>query len=316
MKVLITGAAGFAGEYLANHLSSMATDIEIFGTCYSKPLPDSFKGSSIKLDLGNLADLKSAVKDVMPDEVYHLAGMSFAPEASENPPSAYQLNSIGTCNLLEALAQNVPGCKVLVVSSAEVYGKIGKDENPVSESRPPAPATHYSASKYCAEVIAGQYAKSGKLHVVIARPFNFTGPGQNELFAAPAFASQIARIEAGLQEPSVKTGNLTAVRDFCDVRDVVKAFSLMLERGQTGNIFNVCSGIPVEIKSIYDKLAGMSTFPGTIKHVMDPKRARPSENPLVFGDASALHSLTGWRPAITLDETLADLLDKFRRSIG
>ncbi len=315
MRVLITGAAGFAGAHLAEHISTVAPDAEVFGTYSSSPLPGGFRGKGVELNLNKLGDLESVIKDVKPDEVYHMAALSFVPEANKNPPYAYQINSVGTCNLLEALARNTSSCKTLVVSSAEVYGKVKPDENPVPETREPAPANHYSASKLCAEIIAGQYAHSGKLHVVIARPFNFTGPGQSQLFAAPAFATQIARIEAGLQEPVIKTGNLGAMRDFCDVRDVVRAFTSILEKAESGAIYNICSGIPMKIESVYNRLVNLSNYTGKIEHVLDPDRARASENPVVYGSASRLNTLTGWAPVIALDKTLEDLLEERRNSL-
>jgi len=314
MKILITGAGGFVGKILA-HAMARSKEAEIFGTYRSSSPGDDFPGRLVKVSLDDYGQTYSAISDIRPDQVYHLAAVSFMPDAVNDRMSAYRSNVNGVLNLLESLASLAPRSKTLLASSSEVYGRVDPAENPISENRPADPVNAYSTSKHCAEAIARQYAHSPGLHVVIARPFNHTGPGQDTRFVAPAFASQVARIEAGLEEPVIWTGSLDAERDFCDVRDVAAVYPLILAKGETGGVYHVCSGRPVKIKWILDTLLGLSTRRG-LRSELDPARSRPSENPIVFGDVSKTFQLTRWTPQIPMDKTLRDLLESFRSSVS
>jgi len=310
MKILITGASGFVGRHLAQLLARSGAG-ELFGTYRTTEPPAGAAFIPRRLDLGDFDDTLALVRDLRPDRVYHLAAMSFPPAAGNDRLAAYDSNFQATLHLLEALAREAPNSRTLLVSSAEVYGKVDPAENPVSETRQPEPRTAYSASKQCAEIAARQFAAQPGLKVVIARPFNHTGPGQNEKFVAPAFAMQIARIEQGLQEPVVVTGNLDAERDFLDVRDVVAAYPSLLERGSPGEAYNICSGKPTGIGRILEMLLAMSGKPGAATAI-DPARQRPSENPRVYGDNTKLFRLAGWAPSLPLERTLFDLLSVCR----
>ncbi len=314
MKILITGAGGFVGKILARALAG-SKDVEIFGTYRSSRPGDDFPGRLVKVSLDDYDQTYCAISDIRPDAVYHLAAVSFMPDAVNDRISAYRSNVNGTLNLLESLASLAPHSKTLLASSSEVYGRVDPAENPISESRPADPVNAYSTSKYCAEAIARQYAHNPGLHVVIARPFNHTGPGQDTRFVAPAFASQIARIEAGLSDPVIRTGSLDAERDFCDVRDVAAVYPLILSKGETGGVYHVCSGRPIKIKWILDTLLGLSTRRG-LRSELDPARSRPSENPIVFGDVAKTFQLTRWTPQIPMDKTLSDLLENFRNVVS
>jgi len=313
MRILVTGAGGFAGRHLINKLSE-ESGAEIFGTYHTRPPGDDLPGKHYRVALENHGDVSALVSDIRPDEVYHLAAVSFMPDAMKNRLKAYETNVAGGISLLEALSVNSPESRFLYTSSADVYGKIDPSENPVTEEHPAEPQNAYAATKLCFEIICGQYAKDSGLHIVIARPFNHTGPGQDEKFVAPAFAMQIARIEAGLIEPVMVTGNLDAERDFTDVRDVVASYSDMLRKGGNGGVYNVCSGKAVQIKHILDTLLGMSSMAG-IKHEIDPARVRPAENPRVYGSFQKLEKLTGWRPSMPLKRTLENLLEDCRLRI-
>jgi len=300
------------GQILARQLAS-DKKTELFGTYHNhKPCFD-FPLSLFKLDIGNFDDVESLVAEVQPDEVYHLAGVSFISEAIANPIYTYNTNTSGPLNLLEAIARKTSGVKTLIISSSDVYGAVAPSDNPVKESQRIEPHNVYSTSKRCAELVAGQYVNNGA-HVVIARPFNHTGPRQDEQFVAPAFAFQIARIEAGLQEPVVTTGSLDAKRDVCDARDVARAYILLMRSADSGSVYNVCSGRPVKIKKILDILFSLSTH-DSIEHRLDISRSSHGDNNIVYGDGSALYKLAGWKPQIPLEKTLADLLDYCREAV-
>lgn len=300
------------GRILADWLAQEGK-AELFGAYHNQKPDFDFPLSSFKLDIGNFDDIKSVIAEVQPDEVYHLAGISFISEAIASPIVTYNTNTSGTLNLLEAIAKNASGARVLIVSSSDVYGGVAFSDNPLPESQQAEPHNVYAVSKRCAELIARQFANDG-VHVVIARPFNHTGPGQNERFVAPAFAFQIARIEARLQAPLLTTGALDAERDFCDARDVAEAYPLLLRTADSGSVYNVCSGEPVKIKKILDTLLSLSTH-DSIEHRLDVSRSSHGANNVVYGDGSALHKLTGWRPEIPIEKTLADLLDFCRKVV-
>ncbi len=314
MKILITGVSGFVGRCLAVELARDA-NVQIVGTYLHNRPSDDFPGRSVKIDISDSEEVSALIKETAPDEIYHLSAISFMPDAEKDRSRAFGINVTGGLNLLEAVSKHAPNAKVLYTSTSEVYGKVAPSENPLVESRNPAPATFYAASKQCLELICQQYAQKPGLHIVIARPFNHIGPGQSEKFAAPAFAMQIARIEAGLMEPVITTGNLDAERDFSDVRDVVRAYPAMLRQGEKGGVYNVCSGVPTKVGAILQILREMSTVIN-IAHELDPDRMRPSENPKISGSFEKLTSLTGWSPSIKLETTLSDLLDECRGKIA
>lgn len=311
-RILITGAGGFAGRYLVNLLANEGA--EVFGIYHENPPGEDVPGKHIKADIENYEELASLIGDISPDEVYHLAAVSFMPDAEADRLRAYRTNVQGGWNLLEAVASKAPGAATLYVSTSEVYGKVDPSENPVTEDRPINPVTAYATTKSCMETVCRQYVRDPGIRVVIARPFNHTGPGQSDKFVAPAFASQVAKIEAGMMEPVIRTGSLDARRDFTDVRDVVRAYPDIMRKGENGGVYNICSGKPVEIKKILDILLGLCAR-AEIKHEFDPARMRPSENPVVYGSCAALEKISGWRPSIPLERTLADMLDDLRLKV-
>ena len=311
-KILVTGASGFAGRHLVEHLSRKEKDSRIFGTCHNNILESSSSVEYVKLALENYSDTEAVVADIKPDEVYHLAAVSFMPDAVADRLGTYRANVDGGVCLLEALAVHAPACRILYTSSSDAYGKIDPAENPIRETHPLNPENTYSATKVIMEVICSQYSRKPGLDIVIARPFNHTGPGQSEKFVAPAFAMQIARIEAGLSEPVIMTGGLDVQRDFTDVRDVVVAYAELMRLGERGGVYNVCSGRAVGVEWILNTLLGLSIQP-EVRHKIAPSRKRSSENKVIYGSNEALRKLTGWRPAIALEKTLADLLEDCRR---
>ena len=304
MRILITGAGGFAGAHLARALA--AEGHEITGAVRDTAAR-GVPGGAARMDLTDPASVEETVAKARPDEIYHLAGVSAPSEAAQNPKWAFDVNMGGTLNILAAAARHAPGCATLVVSSSEVYGLVTAGDLPLTERQPLRPVSAYAYTKLAAERVAALYAERSGLRVVTVRPFNHTGPGQDTRFVAPAFARQIALIEAGRAEPVVTTGALDAGRDFLDVRDVARAYVAAMRNGVNGEVYNICSGKPVTPREILDALLALSTVRG-IACKVDPARSRPSDNPSVFGDATALTARSGWLPEIPLERTLRDLL--------
>ena len=260
-------------------------------------------------DITDPAAIAEAVHAASPEAIYHLAGQADVGRSWQHPGETFAVNALGTLNVVTAARSVATPPRVLVVSSGEVYGAIAPDELPVRESHVLRPATPYGASKASAELVALQAFHSGHLPVIVARPFNHVGPGQSEAFVVSAVAKAIAEAERdGVDEIAV--GNLSAARDFSDVRDVVRAYRSCVERGTAGATYNVCSGRAVVIRDVVDRLIALSSRPLVVR--VDPDRFRPSEVPVVFGDASRLHADTGWAPTHGLDDALADTLAWWR----
>lgn len=313
-KILVTGATGFVGGHLIALLSREDGN-EIVGTYLSTPPSAPSSVSYVKLSLDDYSAVEKLIRDTAPDEIYHLAAISAPGDANSRRLDAYRINTQAGLFLLEAVARVMPQAKVLCVSSSEVYGKVEPGENPVTENKPAKPKGAYAVSKLMLETVCAQYAASPGIHVVVARPFNHTGPGQGEKFVAPSFAMQMARVEAGLREAVIKTGDLSSQRDFADVRDVVKAYPAMLRMGVPGEVYNVSSGRPVSINHIYETLLGFCASKN-IRRETDESRMRPAENALVFGSSEKLYAVTGWKPSIPLAKTLEDLMDDCRRRVA
>jgi GDP-4-dehydro-6-deoxy-D-mannose reductase len=262
------------------------------------------------LDLRDADAVRDLVARVRPDRIYHLAGQAFVPRSFAAPWETLEVNIRGTLNLLEAVRVLKLETRILVVSSAEIYGAADADSLPLTESAPFMPSSPYSVSKIAQDMLAWQYARAHSLHVVRARPFNHIGTGQSVDFAVPNWASQIAAAELGLREPVVAVGNLAAARDFTDVRDVVRAYALALERGVAGAVYNVCSGVPQTMQHILETLISLSRTPITVR--VDPERFRPVEIPVLYGSYARLQADTNWRPEIDLVQSLTDVLNEWR----
>jgi GDP-4-dehydro-6-deoxy-D-mannose reductase len=247
--------------------------------------------------------------------VLHLAGQAFVPPSIADPLATLAVNATGTAHVLEAVRAlpNAERVRVVLVSSAEVYGKQRPERMPLDEAAPVRPENPYAASKAAAEIYGGVWARLYGLHVAIARPFNHIGPGQDPRFVVPSFAKQLAQIAAG-GSPVMAVGNLEAERDFLDVRDVADAYVALLERGRSGTIYNVCSGRAVSVNEV---LRALITIAGVAVEIrQDPERMRPSDVPLLVGDASRLRAETGWAPERSLQATLRDVYDDARRRVA
>ncbi|MBN1249884.1 MAG: GDP-mannose 4,6-dehydratase [Anaerolineae bacterium] len=312
MRVLITGATGFVGNHLRRHLLA-ATDWDIYGTAYpdapADPAP-SPRESLFLLDLRDAGDVKAKLAETEPDYIVHLAAQSHVPTAYSDPWATLQNNILGQLNLLEAAVDLGQQPRILIIGSGEEYGRADEDSLPLTEDHPLRPENPYSVSKVTQDVMGYQYFVSYGLPVVRVRPFNHVGPGQSPRFALPAFANQIAEIEAGQRDPVLRVGNLAPARDFTDVRDVVRAYRLVLASGQPGEVYNVASGHPQTIQSIVDQLRSLAAVDIAVE--VDPERYRPADIPVIYGDASKLRADTGWLPQIAMEQTIRDVLAEWR----
>lgn len=306
--VLVTGASGFVGPWLLAALAAAGEGpLVALGEAPSNPATNLPAVDWRPGDLRDAAALDTLIKSVRPARVYHLAAQASVAASLEDPAGTFAVNATGTLLLLDALRRHAPDARVLLVSSAEVYGKQG---GLLTEAAPLLPANPYAASKAAAEQVAQAFAASYGQRIVIARPFNHTGPGQSERFAPGAFARQIARIEVGLQPGTLRVGDLSPRRDFLDVRDVVQAYRALMEKGEPGRAYNVASGQAVPIQAILDGLLAHAKV--GVDVTADPVLLRPAELPELAGDAAALRAATGWAPALPLAATLGDLLNGWR----
>lgn len=291
MRSLITGGRGFVGHWLADHLRELGDQVVVIDQ---------------EVDVTNPSALLAAVSDAAPDAIYHLAALTHVGKSWDEPLRVLEVNVIGTGALLAAARECGTDPRILVTSSAEVYGAVTDPRLlPLTEESPTAPLTPYAASKLAAEALVAQAHLGHGQQCITVRPFNHIGPGQTPNFAVPALAKRI--VEADRRgATTIPVGNLSARRDFTDVRDVVRAYRLLIESGSPGEVYNVCSGRDVSIRSIAD---GLLELAGTsLEFEIDPSLVRPVEVPVLRGDPARLMAATGWKPEVSLDETLADVL--------
>jgi GDP-4-dehydro-6-deoxy-D-mannose reductase len=310
LRFLITGASGFAGSHLADHLlAAHPRSAEVWG-CDLSGERRPYLAADVRLiaaDLRDSAAARRVVAESRPDRIFHLAGQAFVGDSWADPWATLEINLRAQLNLLEAVLAEGLAPRVLVVGSAEVYGRVTPEQQPINESAALRPDSPYSVSKVAQDMLALQYFLGHGLPVVRVRPFNHIGPRQNRRFVAPAFASQIAAIEAGRQPPVLRVGNLAARRDFTDVRDMVRAYALALELGEPGEVYNIGSGRSRGIDELLKTLLALARVP--IRVEPDPARFRPVDLPDLVCDAGKLRAGTGWAPGVPFETTLHDLLD-------
>ena len=295
----MTGAAGFVGRHLCAHL--LAEGDTVIGV-------DRADGP----DLLEPAAVAALLADIRPDVVYHLGGWSDVGASWEHPLDTFRVNAEGTLNLLRACVDH-GAPRVLAVSSADVYGRVTEQELPIGESAPFRPVTPYAASKVAADQLALQAWLGHGLETIRVRAFNHLGPGQTTRFVAPAVAERIARNERD-GSTQVPVGNLTPRRDLTDVRDVVRAYRLLMTDGEAGQAYNVCSGHDLTIGELAERLVALASTPMVLE--ADPELQRPVETPVLRGDPTRLHAATGWQPEIPLEVTLQDILDEHRLAVS
>ena len=311
MKALIIGAAGFVGGYLIRELSSAGW--EVHATC----LPNEHISEdcpSYPLDIMKKEDITAILDEISPDIVYHLAAQSSVSVSWKRPQLTAEINVIGTINLLEALREaKKQNIRTMLIGSGEEYGYIREGACPLSESEPLNPGNIYAATKACQGMIGEIYARAYKMDIIMVRAFNHSGPAQSNIFVISDFCRQIAEIEKGLREPVISVGNLSAKRDFTDVRDVVRAYRLLGEKGRKGTVYNVGRGRAVEIQFILDTALSFAKLPIEVRQ--DPNRMRASDIPLIEPDVSRISADTGWSAQITMEQTVLDTLDYWRKKL-
>lgn len=316
-KILITGVSGFAGSYLAHELVK-SEDNEVFGTYLfeksKEALSDiSFKINLVNLDLMDFKSVTNTIEKIRPDQIYHLAALT-SPTQSFKDPSVVMVNNISSeLNLLEAIKNAQLKTRIMIVSSAEVYGKVDSKDLPIDEDTPLQPANPYAVSKLTQDFMGLQYHIAYGLDIVRVRPFNHIGPGQTEHFATSAFSKKIAEIEKGIREPILTVGNLDAKRDFTNVKDMIRAYILLMEKGKSGDVYNIGSGVSYKMSEILNTLLSFSS--SKIKIEIDKNLLRPSDNPELLCDNRKFVNLTGWKPEIDIETTLKEILEYWRKKI-
>lgn len=315
MKVLIIGITGFAGTSMY-HLLTKIEDITLYGTfrhsTKNRNIVDTFnRATLLECDVNDVYSIEKVLSEIQPGIIFHFASYVSVFSSFKNPLPTFQTNIIGTANLLEGVKKIVPKAKVLIPGSAEEYGKVSEDKMPIKEDYPLNPVNPYAISKKVQEEIGLYYFKTFGLNIYFTRTFHYTGPRQPLGFVCSDFAKQVVDAENG-KIKSIKVGNLEVKRDFTDIRDVVNAYWRVINKGKTGEVYNVCSGKSIKIQEILEKLIKFSGKDVSVK--IDKNKLRPSDIPDFVGDNQKLRSI-GWAPKYNIEDTLKDLLDWWRNEV-
>jgi GDP-4-dehydro-6-deoxy-D-mannose reductase len=313
LKVFVTGIEGFVGRHLANHLLTLGH--EVSGTVWNENQVSSLqvRFSSLRLLPADVRDpdvMKKILRDIKPDAVFHLAAQSSGAYSFKKPRLTFEVNVLGTVNLLDTIAQTVPDTRIVLICSSDVYGNVPPDRIPITEDTPLRPVNPYSASKAAQDILGLQYVQSHGLDVIRTRSFPHTGPGQNAIFALSNFARQISSIESIDFPKPIGVGNLEVIRDYLDVEDVVRAYAHLIETGRRGDVYNISSGVGYSLGELLDMMISLSSK--EIKVEEDPALFRPVDIPVLIGDSTRFRKLTGWKPTIDLQDTLHRLLEDWR----
>ncbi len=319
MIILITGITGFAGSHLAEYILVHHPDVRVCGIVRWRSRMDNICGITDKIelheaDLKDIVSLRKCLAEIKPDRIFHLAAQSFVPTSWKLPAETFAINAVGQINLFEALLSLKLNPRIQVAGSSEEYGQVFPDEVPMKETNPLRPLSPYAVSKVAQDLLAWQYFQSYGMKTVRTRGFNHTGPRRGDVFVTSNFAKQIAEIEKGKREPVIYVGNLEAKRDFTDVRDIVRAYWLSLEKGEPGDVYNIGTGKAYSMQEVLDMLLALSKTKVKVK--VDPARLRPSDVPILLSDCRKFVSLTGWKPEIPLKKTFKDLLNYWRGKVG
>jgi len=314
MRVLITGITGFAGSHLADHCLTVP-GVDVHGLIRWRSRTENIEHLDGKItlhecDLRDAGSTRDVIEHVRPQFIFHLAAQSFVPTSWRAPSESLTTNVLGQLHIFEAVRKIEHKCRIQLACSSEEYGMVYPNEFPIKEENPLRPMSPYGVSKVGQDMLGYQYFMSYKTDVVRTRAFNHTGPRRPPVFVASDFARQIVDVEKGLRKPVIYVGNLDAVRDFSDVRDVVRAYWLSLEKGKPGEVYNICSGKAWKIRDILDVLLGMASAKIEIR--TDETRLRPSDVPVLLGDCSKFKRDTGWQPEIPFEQTLRDIMAYWR----
>lgn len=318
-RILITGITGFIGSHLAEFL--LAKGHRIWGTKDWRSPQDNVDGISDKIQLinANMRDqvsLRLALEESRPTVIFHLAADAYVPASYTHPTSTMETNAIGTICLLEAVRQTGLKSTIIIASSSDVYGKVKKEDIPITEDCPFRPISPYGTSKLAQDMIGYQYSAAYAMRIIRARMFIHTGPRSNPTTSLSSFAKQIAEIESGKKKATLSVGNLDSLRTFGDVRDLCQALWLLAKKGRTGEAYNIGSTEPLKVGDALDMLIGMSTAKDLIKVKVDKRRLRPTDVVLQIPNTDKMRKETGWRPKIPIETTLKDLLDYWRERVS
>jgi len=318
MRVLVTGIAGFVGSHMVDYLLAHHPEAEVHGTIRPRSRMDNLANLNERVqlhdcDLTDATNVRRVLQAVKPDRVFHLAAQSFVPFSWESPSQTITVNVQGQVNLFEEARALKLDPLIQIACSSEEYGEVHADEVPIKETNPLRPLSPYAVSKVAQDYLAYQYFKSYGTRAIRTRGFNHTGPRRGEVFVSSNFSKQVAMIEAGKKPPVIRVGNLDAVRDFTDVRDMVRAYWLALDHCEPGEAYNIASGRGWVIRDVLNRLLSLSTVKITTE--VDPARLRPSDVEVLIGDASKFRKATGWEPQIPFEQTLEDLLQYWRARV-
>jgi GDP-4-dehydro-6-deoxy-D-mannose reductase len=328
MRVLVTGITGFVGGHLAEHLVAAGDLVVGLSTSGRWPEPLAHLAREVRIERCDLAavdedDLAELVRRKQPEAIYHLAAQANPQASMTDPRGTWALNLGGTLNLLEAVkaarasasaqARGTPAPRVILVGSGVCYGNPAPEHLPVTEDCPLRPNNPYAASKAAADLLGIQHFLAHGTDVVMVRPFNHAGPRQSPSYVLSALARQVAEVEAG-QARRVEVGNLDVVRDFTDVRDVVRGYRLLAQHGTPGEVYNLGTGRGTRLAAALEILTGLAQKP--VEVFVDPARVRPVDQPLLVANPARLHAATGWEPRLTIAQTLADMLNYWRDAVA
>ena len=319
MRALITGITGFAGSHLADYLIAEKPELTIAGTHRWRSRTENIENLDKRIELfetdfRDYTSVQATLDRFRPDLIFHLAAQSFVPSSWAGPAETLSTNLIGQTHLFEAIRSLSLDPRIQIACSSEEYGLVKADELPIRETNPLRPLSPYAVSKVAQDYLAYQYFQSYGLRAIRTRAFNHTGPRRGDVFVASNFAKQLASIEAGLSEPVLRVGNLEAIRDFTDVRDMVRAYWLAVTEGEPGDVYNIARGVGTRIRALLDRLISLTKV--EVRVEPDPERLRPSDVEILIGDSTKFKERTGWEPRIPLDQTLLDLLNYWRERMG
>lgn len=318
MKALITGITGFAGSHLAEYLLEHQPQVQVFGTRRWRSPLDNITGildqvELVECDLRDYNSVLETLEHVKPDFIFHLAAQSFVPTSWNAPTETLDTNIVGQTNIFEACRRLGLDPVIQIACSSEEYGLVHPNETPITEQNELRPLSPYAVSKVGQDYLGYQYFMSYGLKAIRTRGFNHTGPRRGEVFVASNFAKQLAKIKAGQSEPVIRVGNLTAIRDFTDVRDMVRAYWLAVNHAEPGEVYNIATGNGITIQELLDRLIELSDVEVEVQP--DPARMRPSDVEILIGDSSKFRAATGWEPEVPLEKTLKDIVDYWAERI-
>lgn len=311
-KAMVIGAAGFVGNYLMQYLYKEC-NMEVYVTKLSHEEIGSNYVKVYDLDILNKEAIVSLLFEIRPDYIFHLAAQSSVGLAWKNPCLTIDVNIKGSVNVMDAVRELYYKPRVLLIGSGEEYGHINAGETPIKEENMIRPGNIYAATKVCQNMIGSIYAQAYDMELMMVRAFNHIGPTQAPMFVVADFCKQVAEIEKGIREPIMYVGNLEAQRDFTDVRDVVRAYAMLIEMGEPGETYNVGSGCAISIRRILELIISLSSK--DIKVEIDPNKLRPIDVPIIEANTAKMRNLTGWEPKITLEQTIEETLDYWRKRV-